>query len=77
MDITPKAQVTKAKINNWTTQQKKQPQNEKTTYGTRKKYLQTIHLLKGLYMNYIRNSYDSIAKQNKNKLKKTDNLVLK
>ena len=36
-------------------------QSEKATYRVTRKYLQAIYLLRGQYIKYIRNFYDSTA----------------
>ena len=55
LDMTPKTQVTKSKINNWDyahqkdfVQQKKPSANEKITRAIGKKYLQPLIWIKGL-----------------------------
>jgi len=56
LELTPKAQATKAKINKYDNKLKScctanNRQNEKATYGMGKKYLQTIYLIRGYYLN--------------------------
>lgn len=70
LDLTPKAQPTKAKINKWDDTKLKRSGTAKGTIDKMKrqtmdgrKYLQTIYLIWGSQTKYIRNSDNSMAKK--------------
>ena len=60
LDLTPKAQVIKVKIDKWILHQnyKLLSFNKKTTQNKTKTF-QVINLIRGLYLEWIKNSYNS------------------
>ena len=73
LDMTPKAQAEKIKIDKWDCSFSKAVEIIKwkdSPYNARN-YLQTIYLIRGWYLKYTRNSYNSIPKQ-KQKTKKKE-----